>query len=67
MHDAAIERHEANGSPYSAQVGVDPELNSTVISLLYEDRENPARSITVGIAPDLGSNMFRLRVGAHDD
>lgn len=66
MHDAARERHGANGSPYIAQVGVDPELGSTVISLLYEDRENPSRSITVGIAPDLGSNMFRFRVGEHD-
>src|SRR5437764_14599502 len=56
MHDAAIERHRANDRTYTAQVGVDPELNSTVISLQYEDRENPARSITVGIAPDLGSN-----------
>ena len=66
MHDAAIEHHRANDRTYAAQVGVDPELNSTVISLLYEDRENPARSIIVGIAPDLGSNMFRFRVGAHD-
>ncbi|MFL5700249.1 MAG: aldose 1-epimerase [Ktedonobacteraceae bacterium] len=66
MHDAAIEHHRANDRTYTAQVGVDPELNSTVISLQYEDRENPARSITVGIAPDLGSNMFRFRVGAHD-
>ena len=59
MHDAAIERHRANDSPYTAQVGFDPEMNSTVFSLLYEDRANPARSITVGISPDLGSNMFR--------
>src|SRR6266699_6246162 len=66
MHDAAIERHGANDSPYTARVGVDPELNSTVISLQYEDRANPARSITVGVAPDLGSNMFRFRVGEHD-
>ncbi len=66
MHNAAIERYEANDSPYSAQVGLDPALHSTVISLLYEDRANAARSITVGIAPDLGSNMFRLRVGTHD-
>ena len=66
MHNAAIERHGANDSPFTAQVGLDPALNSTVISLLYEDKANPARSITVGIAPDLGSNMFRLRVGTHD-
>jgi len=66
MHNTAIERYGANGSPFTAQVGLDPELNTTVISLLYEDRANQARSITVGIAPDLGSNMFRLRVGAHD-
>lgn len=66
VHDASTERHGANDSPYTAQVGVDPELNSTVISLLYEDRENPSKSITVGLAPDLGSNMFRFRVGEHD-
>src|SRR5258706_1193748 len=66
MPATAIERHGANDNSYTAQVSVDPELNSTVISLLYEDRANPARSITVCVAPDLGSNMFRFRVGAHD-
>ena len=66
VHDASIEHHGANDSSYTAQVGVDPELNSTVISLLYEDREDPSKSIIVGIAPDLGSNMFRFRVGEHD-
>src|SRR5947209_25530 len=66
MHDAAIEHHGANESPYSAQVGVDPELHSTVISLLYEDKADPARSITVAIAPDLGRNMFRFRLGEQD-
>jgi aldose 1-epimerase len=63
---SATEHYGANDSPFTAQVGLDPALNSTVISLLYEDRANPARSINVGIAPDLGSNMFRLRVGTHD-
>ena len=66
MLDRAAEQSGANDSPYTAWVGVDPTLHSTVISLLYEDRSNPARSITVAIAPELGSNMFRLRVGAHD-
>ncbi|MEO8954028.1 MAG: hypothetical protein ABI396_08355, partial [Ktedonobacteraceae bacterium] len=53
-------------SPFTAQIGLDAALDTTVIALFYEDRANPARSITVGIAPDLGSNMFRLRVGTHD-
>ncbi len=63
---ATIERYGANDSPFTAQVGFDAEISSTVISLSYEDRANPARSITVGIAPDLGSNMFRFRVGTFD-
>src|ERR687884_643465 len=66
VHDASTEHRGANNSPYTAQVGIDPQLNSTVISLLYEDRKDPSKSITVSIAPDLGSNMFRFRVGEHD-
>lgn len=56
----------AGGSPFAATVGVDPDLDSTVILLLYEDRADPGHSLSVGIAPDLGSNMFRLRAGELD-
>ncbi|GCE14745.1 aldose 1-epimerase [Tengunoibacter tsumagoiensis] len=50
-------------SPYSAHIAQDPEIASTVISLHYEQADDPTRSLTVGIAPELGSNLFRLRLG----
>ncbi len=53
-------------TPFTATVRVDPDIASTIILLSYEDGARPARSITVGIAPELGSNMFRLRVGEHE-
>jgi aldose 1-epimerase len=52
--------------PFSADIHTDPTIDSTVISLRYQDQEDPASSIDVGIAPDLGSNLFRFRIGAHD-
>lgn len=52
--------------PFDATVQHDPAINSTVILLSYRDHARPARSITVGIAPELGSNMFQLRVGEHE-
>lgn len=55
-----------NTRSYTADVSFDSEIESTVIALSAEDRENPSRSITIGIAPDLGSNMFRFRVGEYD-
>ena len=64
--DVATEAQKANADPYTARIDFDRALDSTVISLLYEDRENPSRSIEVAIAPELGSNMFRFRVGEHD-
>ncbi len=56
----------AHDGPYSATVMVEPDLGSTVVGLSYEDKEDPARSLTVGIAPELGSNLFRFRVGERD-
>lgn len=56
----------ANDGPFSAIDGVDAALESGVVLLSYEDKDDPARGITVGIAPGLGSNMFRFRVGAHE-
>ncbi|HZU03912.1 MAG TPA: aldose 1-epimerase [Ktedonobacteraceae bacterium] len=55
-----------NARTYAANVSFDSEIASTVITLSAEDRENPSRSIAIGIAPDLGCNMFRFRVGEHD-
>lgn len=52
--------------PFSAHIDFDRQLDSTVISLFYRDSDNPARSIEVGVASDLGSNLFRFRVGEHD-
>jgi len=51
---------------FAASVRHDPQLETTVILLSYTDSTDPSRSITVGVAPDLGSNMFRFRVGEHD-
>lgn len=65
-YDVSVERCEADQNDFTSHIGVDPALKTTVISLMYADKENPAKSITVSIAPDLGSNMFRFRVGAHD-
>jgi aldose 1-epimerase len=55
-----------HGGPYSAAAAVDHDLGSTVVALSYRDDRDPAGSIAVGIAPDLGSNMFRFRVGERD-
>jgi aldose 1-epimerase len=55
-----------NTRAYSANVSFESEIASTVITLLAEDGENPSRNVAIGIAPDLGSNMFRFRVGEHD-
>lgn len=51
---------------FSADIRKDAAIDSTVISLRYQDPEDPARCIEVGVAPDLGSNLFRFRIGAHD-
>ena len=64
--DTSTELSPANNGAYAANVGVDSKLETTVISLAYEDRDNPSRNIGVGIAPDLGSNMFRFRGGEYD-
>ena len=63
---SSAEHEAANNSPYTAQVDFDRYLNATVISLAYKDRDNPSRNIVIGIAPDLGSNMFRFRVGEYE-
>ena len=57
---------DANQHPFTAHTSIDPVLKTTVLSLLSNDRENPSKSIIVSIAPELGSNMFRFRVGTND-
>lgn len=64
--DTGREREVPNTRSYDAKVGMDDEIESTVVTLSYEDRDDPARNITVCIAPDLGSNMFRFRVGKYE-
>jgi aldose 1-epimerase len=59
-------QHHANTGPYAATVAHEPEIGTTVIALSYHDPAHPERSLTVGIAPKLGSNLFRFRAGTHD-
>jgi aldose 1-epimerase len=63
---ASTEQVGSNDGVYTAEVYFDHELESTILLLAYKDKTDPARSITIGVAPDLGSNMFRFRVGDHD-
>ncbi len=51
---------------FSAEIAHDAAIGSTVATLSYTDRKDAVRTISVGIAPELGSNMFRFRVGEHD-
>lgn len=53
-------------SLYSAEVITDPDLNTPVVTLAYTDSADPARSLLACIAPDLGSNFFRLKAGPHE-
>ena len=51
---------------YTAETSFNPEINSTAITLTYHNSEHPSRNLTVSIAPELGSNLYRLRAGDHD-
>lgn len=53
-------------SLYSAEVITDPDLNTPVVRLAYTDPADPARSLLACIAPDLGSNLYRLQAGPHE-
>ena len=57
---------EKNLSPFTAEVATDPSLDTTVITLSYTHPSDPSHNINVGLAPELGCNMFRFRVGEHD-
>jgi aldose 1-epimerase len=66
QRDSATEHGAQSTGAYAAGAAIDDELGTMVLSLTYEDKQNPARNIALGIAPDLGSNLFRFRVGEHD-
>lgn len=52
--------------PFIAETELDTEIGSTIITLTYQDQERSARNIVASIAPELGSNLFRFRVGEYD-
>jgi len=56
----------ASGWRYTAEVDKDPELQTTTLSLCSIDQSNASRNIRASIAPELGSNLFRFRVGEHE-
>jgi aldose 1-epimerase len=51
---------------YTAIIESDADLGSNVITLRYCDPQRPARDMSISIAPEFGSNLFRFRVGEHD-
>ncbi|GCE26083.1 aldose 1-epimerase [Dictyobacter alpinus] len=51
---------------FAAEISQDPELASIILSLSYEDAQDSAKSMSISVAPDLGSNLFRFRVGEHE-
>ena len=55
-----------SSSRYTAEVGQDPALHTTTLSLSSTDQSNSSRNTLVCIAPEFGSNLFRFRVGEHD-
>ena len=63
---ASMEQGGSNDGVYTTEVYFDQEVESTILLLSYRDKPDPTRNITIGIAPDLGSNMFRFRVGERD-
>src|SRR5947209_4346349 len=56
----------AKHTSYTAEITPDPELESSIITLRYTDPRDPARNLTASIAPEFGSNLFRLQAGARD-
>ena len=53
-------------SLYTAEIISDPALNIEVIALSYTDPRNPTHNMLACIAPALGSNWYRWRVGEHE-
>ena len=56
----------STGDQSVAEVGQDPALQTTTLSLSSIDQSNSSRNTLVCIAPEFGSNLFRFRVGEHD-
>ena len=61
-----VDHDGVSNSSFTAQIENDPVLHTPVISLFYKNEEQPSKNITVSIAPEFGSNMFRFHVGTHD-
>jgi aldose 1-epimerase len=55
-----------NNRLYTAEVGQDPVLNTTTISLSSADQSNTSHNLLVNIAPEFGSNLYRFCIGEHD-
>lgn len=55
-----------NSRLYTAEVGQDLALQTTIITLSCADKSNSSRNTLVCIAPEFGSNIFRFRAGEHD-
>ncbi len=53
-------------APYAVEAINDPGLGTTVIALSYTETGNPAHNLLACIAPDLGSNLYRLKAGEHE-
>lgn len=53
-------------SSYATQITYDPTLETTVITLTYRDPANPTHSLSMAVAPELGSNLFRFSAGEHE-
>ena len=51
---------------YTADISRDAELDTPMIALSSTDAHNPASNQLVYIAPELGSNWYRWRVGEHE-
>ncbi len=60
MDHTSQDNQVAPGGAFRADSGVDKEIGSVVVRLYYEDGAASNKNLTVGIAPELGSNMFQF-------
>ncbi len=66
IHVSSTGDQSASNRLYKAEVGQDPALNKTTISLSSIDQSNSSHNTMICIAPEFGSNLYRFRVGEHD-
>lgn len=59
------EQFISSGS-FSSEIVTEAMGESTVISLRYQDPEDPQHNIIAELAPNYGSNLFRYCVGQHN-